>query len=61
MPYFDKFVSLNMSVLHSSFKMWIPPNFTTANFGHSVSKSYLRPLGGGGGGGGGGGVGLQLS
>ena len=45
MPYFDEFINvygLNMSILRSPLKIWTPKNFTTANFRHPVSKSWLR-------------------
>ena len=45
MPYFDEFIHVygwNMSILWSPLKMWMPKNFTTANFRHPVSKSWLR-------------------
>ena len=45
MPYFDEFIQVygwNMSILWSPFKNWAPKNFTTANFRHPVSKSWLR-------------------
>ena len=44
-PYFDEFThvySLNMSILWSPLKIWTPQNFTSANFRHPVSKSWLR-------------------
>ena len=47
MPYFNKFIhvyGLNLNILWSSLKIWMPINFTIANFGHPVSKSWLRPL-----------------
>ena len=51
-PYFDKFIHVcgwNMSILWYPLKIWTPKNFTTANFRHPVSKSWLRhctpPLG----------------
>ena len=33
----------NLSILWSPFKIWTPKNFTIANFGHPVSKYWLRP------------------
>ena len=45
MPYFDEFIHVygwNMSILWSPLKIWTPKNFTTANFRHPVSKSWLR-------------------
>ena len=45
MPYFDKFIHVygwNMSILWSPLKIWTNKNFTTANFRHPVSKSWLR-------------------
>ena len=45
MPYFDEFKHVygwNMSILWSPLKIWTPKNFTTANFRHPVSKSWLR-------------------
>ena len=46
MPYFDEFIIQvyvwNMSILWSPLKIWTPKNFTTANFRHPVSKSWLR-------------------
>ena len=45
MPYFDEFTHVygwNMSILWSPLKIWTPQNFTTANFRHPVSKSWLR-------------------
>ena len=45
MPYFNEFIHIygwNMSILWSPLKMWTPKNFTTANFRHPVSKSWLR-------------------
>ena len=45
MPYFDKFVHVygwNLSILWSPLNIWMPQNFTIANFGHPVSKSWLR-------------------
>ena len=45
MPYFDRFIPVygwNMSILWSPIKVWTPKNFTTANFRHPVSKSWLR-------------------
>ena len=44
MPYFDEFTHVygwNMSILWSPLKIWTPKNFTTANFRHPVSKSWL--------------------
>ena len=32
----------NMSILWSPLKIWTPKDFTTANFRHPVSKSWLR-------------------
>ena len=45
MPYFDEFIHVygwNMSILWSPLKSWTPKKFTTANFRHPVSKSWLR-------------------
>ena len=45
MPYFDEFIHVydwNMSILRSPLKIWTPKNFTTANFRHPVSNSWLR-------------------
>ena len=45
MPYFDEFIHVygwNTSILWSPLKFWTPKNFTTANFRHPVSKSWLR-------------------
>ena len=45
MPYFDEFIHVcgwNMSILWYPLKIWTPQNFTTANFRHPVSKSWLR-------------------
>ena len=45
MPYFDEFIHVygwNMSILWSPLKIWTPKNFTTSNFRHPVSKSWLR-------------------
>ena len=45
MPYSDEFIHVygwNMSILWSPLKIWTPKNFTTANFRHPVSKSWLR-------------------
>ena len=45
MPYFDEFIHVydgNMSILWYPLKIWTPKNFTTANFRHPVSKSWLR-------------------
>ena len=45
MPYFDEFIHVygwNRSILLSPLKNWTPKNFTTANFRHPVSKSWLR-------------------
>ena len=45
MPYFDGFIHVygwTMSILWSPLKIWTPQNFTTANFRHPVSKSWLR-------------------
>ena len=33
----------NLSILWSPLKIWTPTKFTIANFGHPVSKSWLRP------------------
>ena len=44
-PYFDEFIHVygwNMSILWSPLKIWTPKNFTSANFRHPVSKSWLR-------------------
>ena len=46
MPYFDQSTHVygwNLSILWSPLKFWMPQNFTIANFGHPVSKSWLRP------------------
>ena len=43
-PYFDEFIHVygwNVSILWSLLKIWTPKNFTTANFRHPVSKSWL--------------------
>ena len=45
MSYFDEFIHVHgwtMSILWSPLKIWTPKNFTTANFRHPVSKSWLR-------------------
>ena len=45
MPYFDEFIYVygwNMSILWSPLKIWTPKSFTTANFRHPISKSWLR-------------------
>ena len=45
MHHFDELVHAygrNMSILWSPSKIWMPKNFTTANFRHPVSKSWLR-------------------
>ena len=45
MPYFDEFIHVygwNMSIWWSPLKIWTPKNFTTPNFRHSVSQSWLR-------------------
>ena len=45
MPNFDELIHVygwNMSILSSPLKIWTPQNFTTANFRHPVSKSWLR-------------------
>ena len=45
MPCFDEFIHVygwNMSILWFPLKIWTPKNFTTANFRHPVSKSWLR-------------------
>ena len=45
MPYFDEFIHVNgwnMSIMWFPLKIWRPKNFTTANFRHPVSKSWLR-------------------
>ena len=45
MPYSDELIYVygwNMSILWSPLKIWTPQNFTTANFRHPVSKSWLR-------------------
>ena len=45
MPYFDEFIHIygwNMSILWSPLKIWMPKDFTAANFRHTVSKSWLR-------------------
>ena len=46
MPYFDTFIHVygwNLSILWSPLIIWMPKNYTIANFGHPVSKSWLRP------------------
>ena len=47
MLYFEKFIhvyGLNLSMLLPPLKVWTPKNLTDfANFGHPVSKSWLRP------------------
>ena len=46
MPYFDKFIHVygfSLNILWSSLKIWMPKNLTIVNFGHPVSKSWLRP------------------
>ena len=46
MPYFDKFIHVNvgnLSILWSPLKIWMPQNFIIANFGPPVSKFWLRP------------------
>ena len=45
MPYCDEFIHVygwNMSILWYPLKIWTPKNFTTVNFRHPVSKSWLR-------------------
>ena len=45
MPYFAEFIHVydwNMSILWSPLKIWTPQNFTTANFRHPLSKSWLK-------------------
>ena len=45
MHHFDELIHAygrNMSILWSPLKIWTPKNFTTANFRHPVSKSWLR-------------------
>ena len=45
MPYFDEFIHIcgwNINILWSPLRIWMPKNFTTANFRHPVSKSWLR-------------------
>ena len=45
MPYFDEFIHTygwNMSMLWSPLKIWTPKDFTTADFWHPDSKSWLR-------------------
>ena len=44
MPYFDKFIHVygwNLIILWPPLKTWTPKNFTIANIGHPVSKSWL--------------------
>ena len=46
MPYVDKFIHVNgwnLGILWSPLKIWTPKHFTIANFGHPVSKSWLKP------------------
>ena len=46
MTYRDEFIHVhgwNLSILWSPLNIWTLQNFTTANFGHPVSKSWLRP------------------
>ena len=46
MPYFDKFIHVcgsNLSILWSPFRIWTPKILKFGNFGHPVSKSWLRP------------------
>ena len=46
MPCFDEFVNVygwNLSILWSPLKIWTSENFRIGNFGHPVSKSWLRP------------------
>ena len=48
MPYFDEFIHVygwNMRILWSPLKIWTPKYFTTANFRHPVSKSWLKQVG----------------
>ena len=45
MPYVDELIHVygwNMGILWYPLKIWTPKNFTTANFRHPVSKSWLR-------------------
>ena len=45
LPYFDEVIHVygwNMCILWSPLKIWTPKDFTTANFRHPVSKSWLR-------------------
>ena len=45
MPYFDEFIHVygwNLSINVIPLKIWTPKNFTTANYRHPVSKSWLR-------------------
>ena len=45
MPYFDKCIhvyGLNLNILWS-LKFCTPKDFTIVNFGHPVSKPWLRP------------------
>ena len=41
MPYFDEFIDIYEYIV-IPLKNWTPQNFTTANFRHPVSKSWLR-------------------
>ena len=46
MPYFNNEIHVygyNQSILWSPFKNRTPKNFTINNFGHPVSKSWLKP------------------
>ena len=46
MPYFNKSIHVygwNLSILRSLLKIWMPQSLTIANFGHAVSKFWLRP------------------
>ena len=46
MTYLYEFIHVygwNLNILWCPFKFWTPNNFTKANFGHPVSKSWLRP------------------
>ena len=45
MPYFDKLIHVygwNRSIFWSPLKIWTPKKFSTTNFRHPVSKSWLR-------------------
>ena len=39
----SKVYGWNLSILWPSLKIWMPKNFTIGNFGHRVSKPWLRP------------------